>query len=353
MPSLGADMEAGLLVEWHKQPGDAVKRGDLIAEVETDKGIIEVESFVTGVLERILIEPGTRVPVGTPMAVIREEDGAEALFGSPPSAPAAAERARVSPAARQLAAALRVDLAKVKGTGPAGAVTREDVERAADKSARMRQAISAAISRSKREIPHYYVSTTVDMHDALEWLTGQNAKRPVEERLVYGVLLVKAVALALRRYPEFNAVWKDDQVVRSPAVHVGMAISLRQGGLVAPALHDADKLSLPELMRALSDLVERARSGALRSSEFSDPTITVTSLGDRGVESLYPIIYPPQVAIVGFGKLVERPWVVDQAVVPRPLITASLSGDHRVTDAHRGALFLVAIERLLQEPAKL
>ena len=382
MPSLGSDMEAGTLVAWLKKPGETIVKGDIIAEVETDKGIIEIESFLAGVLERTLVEPMTKVPVGTVLAIIREEGKpvaepkpAAPVAGMPPR-PAAvpvtpvaeAGRLKVSPAAKQLAAERGLDLSAVKGTGPGGAITREDVERAAtkpaaaalgkpeaeaDKQARMRQAIAAAMARSKREIPHYYVGTTIDMGRALAWLAGENLKRPVKERLLYGVLLLKAVALALREVPELNALWKGNEVVRSEAIHVGVAIALRQGGLIAPALHDTDKQSLGDLMRDFRDLVNRARAGALRSSELSDPTITVTSLGEQGVESVYAVIYPPQVAIVGFGKVVERPWVVDKQVVPRSVLTATLSADHRVSDGHRGGLFLAAVDRLLQEPERL
>jgi pyruvate dehydrogenase E2 component (dihydrolipoamide acetyltransferase) len=385
MPSLGADMEAGTLVAWLKKPGETVKKGDIIAEVETDKGVIEIESFMTGVLERTLVEPLTKVPVGTVLAIIREE-GKPAAASQPVAPAAGTGRLKVSPAAKQLAAELGVDLSAVKGTGPDGAVSRADVLRVAEargerreargeessspiapgplplasaaeaeaaKQARMRQAIAAAMARSKREIPHYYVGTTIDMGRALAWLNDENLKRPVKERLLYGVLLLKAVALALREVPELNAVWKGGQVERREAIHVGVAISLRQGGLIAPALHDTDQQSLGDLMRDFRDLVNRARAGALRSSELSDPTITVTSLGEQGVESVYAVIYPPQVAIVGFGKLVERPWVVDKQVVPRSVLTATLSADHRVSDGHRGGLFLAAVDRLLQEPEKL
>jgi pyruvate dehydrogenase E2 component (dihydrolipoamide acetyltransferase) len=383
MPSLGADMEAGTLVAWLKKPGEAVKKGDIIAEVETDKGIIEIESFMTGTLERTFVEPMTKVPVGTVLAIIREEGKPvtepkqAASVAKPPPRPAAvpvtpvaeAGRLKVSPAAKQLAAELGVDLSTIKGTGPDGAITRQDIERAAtgkptavapakpeaetDKYARMRQAIATAMARSKREIPHYYASTTIDVSRALAWLNEENLKRPVKERLLYGVLLLKAVALALREVPELNALWKGNEVVRSEAIHVGVAITLRQGGLVAPAMHDTDKQSLNDLMRNFRDLVNRARAGALRSSELSDPTITVTSLGEQGVESVYAIIYSPQVAIVGFGKIVERPWIVDKQIVPRSVLTATLSADHRVSDGHRGGLFLAAVDRLLQEPERL
>lgn len=390
MPKLGADMSAGTLVAWHKKPGDAVRRGEVVAEVETDKGVIDVEIFTTGTIERLLIQPGEHVPVGTVLATIRGEGTPPtaaltktptALPAVPPALPAAPTapvpsacapelgRLRISPSARELARKLGVDPARVQGTGRGAAITREDIERAAiapaaaappaaplpaaARSTRMRRTIAAAMSRSKREIPHYYLSTTIDMHRSMTWLTDENQKRPVTERLLYGVLLLKAVALALREVPELNALWDGSRAVPSEAVHVGVAISLRQGGLIAPALQSTDRQSLAELMAKFRDLVNRARAGSLRSSELSDPTITVTSLGEQGVETVFPIVYPPQVAIVGFGKVVERPWVVDGQVVARPVITATLSADHRVSDGHRGGLFLAAVDRLLQEPSKL
>jgi pyruvate dehydrogenase E2 component (dihydrolipoamide acetyltransferase) len=356
MPILGADMTAGTLVAWHKRPGDAVKRGDIIAEVETDKGLIDVEVFVSGVIDKILVERGATVPTGTVLAQIREEAGAPA-----PPGPEAPRRVRISPAARRLAAELAVDPAAVRATGPGDAITREDIEHAAAAAparpridlGRMRQTIGAAMARSKREIPHYYLATAIDLHRAMTWLGEENGKRPVTERLLAGILLIKAVALALREVPELNAVWRSGEVVPSEAIHIGVAVSLRHGGLVAPALHDADRRGLFDLMQGFRDLVQRARTGGLRSSELSDPTITVTSLGEQGVETVFGIIYPPQVAIVGFGKIVERPWSVERAIVSRPVVTATLAADHRVTDGHRGGRFLAALDRLLQAPERL
>ena len=370
MPILGADMVAGTLIGWRKQPGDRVTRGEIIAEVETEKGLIDVEVFVSGVVERLVVEPGATVPTGTVLATIREDIGTPAARAPEPIplAPARGRRARVSPLARKLAEQLGIDPNALQGTGPGGAVTREDVERAAAAPreaptvarargtvdlARMRQTIAAAMARAKREIPHYYLAHTIDVHRALAWLAEENVRRPVPDRLLYGVLLIKAVALGLRDVPELNSVWRGERAEPSPAVNVGVAISLRGGGLVAPALHDADKRSVGELMQAFRDLVQRARTGGLRSSELSEPTITVTSLGEQGVETVFGIVYPPQVAIVGFGKVIERPWVVNGGVVARPLLTVTLSADHRVSDGHRGGLFLSAVERLLQAPERL
>jgi pyruvate dehydrogenase E2 component (dihydrolipoamide acetyltransferase) len=358
MPALGADMTAGRLIAWLKQPGENVKRGDIIAEVDTDKGVIEIEVFTSGVLEKTLVEPGTRVPVGTPLAVIREAGGAPAP--TPTAVPSIERPTRASPAARQLAGERKVDLATVRGTGPEGAVTLDDVRQAAgmaevppDRGERMRQAVAAAVTRSKREIPHYYIGHTIDLGPVTAWLAEQNRDRPVARRLVHSVLLIKAVALALRDFPELNACWVEGRVAPKPDIHVGLAISLKEGGLVAPALHHADRQSVDELMSGLLDLVERSRAGALRSSELADPTITVTILGDRGVDTVYGVVYPPQVAIVGFGKVIEGPWVVDGRVVARPLVRATLAADHRVSDGHRGALFLASVADRLREPSRL
>jgi len=217
----------------------------------------------------------------------------------------------------------------------------------------MRKAIAAAMGRSKREIQHYYLSHTVDLGAALAWLEAFNAAQPVPNRLLPAVLLLKAAALALREVPQLNGTYVDGGFRPGPGIHAGWAISLRGGGLVAPAILDADSRSLPELMSVMRDLVQRARTGGLRSSELSDPTITVTSLGEESVETVFPVIYPPQVALIGYGSVGTRPWVVDGRVEPRPLVTVSLAADHRASDGHIGALLLIAIERLLQEPEKL
>jgi pyruvate dehydrogenase E2 component (dihydrolipoamide acetyltransferase) len=217
----------------------------------------------------------------------------------------------------------------------------------------MRAAIAAAMVRSKREIPHYYLSTTIDLSASLRWLRGENERRSMTERLLPAVLMVKAVALGLREVPELNGHWTDEGFRKGAGIHIGVAISLRGGGLVAPAIHDTDTLDLTTLMQQLQALVARARAGSLKSSELTDPTITVTNLGEQGAESTFGIIHPPQVALVGFGKIVERPWAAGAKVEVRPLITATLSGDHRATDGHRGGQLLSAIDRLLQMPEKL
>ena len=384
MPSLGADMEAGTLVEWLVKPGDLVKRGDIVAVVETQKGAIEIETFQAGRVEKILVALNTEVPVGTPLAEIRG-DGEPAVVVPPaapvplaapplppqaPSAPirvpASGARILASPAARRLSEQSSIDLSTVKGSGPAGAIIYADVAQAgaaappAEKRkaqwldlGAMRTAIAAAMTRSKREIPHYYLQDQVDVTGCEQWLTEKNAALAPDSRLLMGALAIKAVALAARRFPLFNGFYLDNRFSPSQAIHVGVAIAIRGGGLAAPALHDTDRCSLDDLMSHMRDLVQRTRAGRIRGSEISDPTITVSSLGERGVEALFGIIYPPQVAIVGIGKVVTRPWVIDGAIGPRSVVTITLSADHRVSDGHAGALFLAEIGKLLQEPDKL
>ena len=217
----------------------------------------------------------------------------------------------------------------------------------------MRAAIARTMARSKREIPHYYLATDMDFSAARAFIDTYNEARPVAERVLPAVLLVKATALAVRQTPELNGFWVDDEFHASAAVHVGVAISLRGGGLVAPAIHEADDRDLANLMAALRDLVNRARAGTLRASEMSDPTITVTNLGDQGVQTVYGVIYPPQVALVGFGAISQRPWAADGMTGARPIVTATLAADHRASDGARGARLLTLIGRLLQDPEKL
>ena len=384
MPSLGADMESGTLVDWRVKPGDAVKRGDVVALVETEKGVIEVEIFESGVIDSLIVQPGEKVPVGAPLALVRSDGAAVETQPAPKRAPAppmekmsiapAAQtkavevpRPRISPLARKRAQELGVDIASVIGTGEGGSVTSADVERAVAPStapkaplapkeepyAAMRRVIAAAMARSKREIPHYYLAATIDMRRSLDWLATENGRRSVTQRLLHSVLLIRAVALAAREVPEMNGFWTDGAFQPAERVHVGVAISLRQGGLVNPAIHDVDKKGLDELMENMLDLVNRARAGHLRSSEISDGTLTVTNLGEQGVDGVFGVIYPPQVALVGFGKITDRPVAIEGMLGIRPILDATLSGDHRVSDGHRGGRFLLAIDRLLQEPEKL
>lgn len=365
MPSLGSDMDEGKLTEWLVKPGDTVSRGQVVAVVETAKAAVEVECWHDGTVHELMVPEGKTVHVGSVLATLVASGETEPAATPAIRAPAAGPRLHrrwVSPAARRTAATLGVDVEQLTGTGPQGAVTIGDVEHAAasatkpvttpvsDRAAQMRRSIAAAMERSNREIPHYYLSDAVPIQTALTWLTERNAHRPITERVLPAVLQLKAVGLAAQRFGEFNGFWRDNAFQPGPAVHVGIAISLRGGGVLAPAIHDVPTKSLDELMSDLTDLVARARAGSLRSSEMSDPTITITNLGDQGVDAVFGVIYPPQVALIGFGKPAQRVYVVDGGIRILTTVQATLSGDHRATDGHRGALFLAAINDLLQQP---
>jgi pyruvate dehydrogenase E2 component (dihydrolipoamide acetyltransferase) len=420
LPSLGADMDEGKLLEWRVRPGEAVKKGQIVCVVDTAKAAIDVECWHDGIVHALLTEPGTTIPVGTLMAILREagEAAAEvdrrlaALREAQPAAagawvaaekpaavaekvPAAPARPRrVSPAARKRAAELGVDIDAVQAAAD-GTVALADVERyaaagaaptaiagaatpaparptsaapaatpapakpaaaaatMAERAAQMRKVIGAAMARSKREIPHYYLADDVPLIAAMAWLAERNAGRPLTERLLLAPLLLAAVAAALRRYPDFNGFYRDGAFVPGEAIHIGVAISLRAGGLVTPALMDVDRKGIDQINRELLDLIARTRAGSLKATEISAATITVTSLGDQGVGSVFGVIYPPQVAIVGFGRPAERPWAVGGGLRVAPVVTATLAADHRASDGHRGGLFLAALRELLQNPDQL
>lgn len=380
LPSMGADMDEGTLLEWKVKAGDIVKKGQVVAVVDTSKAAIDVESWQEGTVDDLIVEPGEKIPVGTPMATLlepgeappavrrpRRAAGVPVAMG-PVAAPVSepARRRRISPAARKHAHEHGIDLDTVDGTGPQSSVTLDDVERAIarsaaamptaalpDRHAEMRKVIASAMEHSKREIPHYYVSETIPLGKALAWLTVENGQRSIDERLLPAVLLLKAVAVTLKRFPELNGFYRQGSFAAAQNVHLGVAISLRRGGLVAPALLDVDTKPPPQIMQELMDLTKRCRAGSLRSSELSEPTITVTNLGDQGAMEVFGVIYPPQVALIGFGRITERPWAEDGGLKVMPAVTASLSADHRVSDGHRGALFLVELGDALQHPEEL
>ncbi|MDU8943586.1 dihydrolipoamide acetyltransferase family protein [Ovoidimarina sediminis] len=403
MPSLGSDMEAGILVEQAVAPGERLRAGDVIGAVETQKGVIEIEVFQNGTLDRWLADIGAKVPVGAPLAVILadgepsqpeprpEPPEVEPPPPEPPEAPppepgpppqevpvsppdeapefppteippgpefgALPTRPRITPAARRFAAARGMNL-DTPEYRDGRTVTRRDLEAAAPAPAAggtpdFRTAIAAAMSRSKREIPHYYLSHDVDLTAAEAFVAEANAGRAPSDRLLIGALCAKALALALARFPEFNGHYSGGAFTPSGAVHLGFAINIRSQGLVAPALFDAEALGLDALMQNLRDLTARVRAGRFRARELSDATITLTSLGERGTDAVFGVIYPPQVAIVGMGAPRQRPVVRDGAVVPRLMTTLTLAADHRVSDGHRGALFLRAIDKTLQHPGLL
>lgn len=388
MPSLGADMDVGTLVEWMKHPGDHVTRGDAIAAVETQKGVIEIEVFETGILDDIRVQVGQRVPVGTVLAVIRTgneapaaqtvaEKPAAAARPTPPVAPVAAAvssvtpaGAKITPAARRRALELHLDLLALRA-GADGVIGLREVEasRAAPAAtasrppgaaakpgidmSEMRKAIAAAMAKSWREIPHYFVSSTIDVEPMLAWLERENARRSMPERLHYAALLIKATALALKAVPVLNGHRVNDVFAPSSQVHLGIAIAMRGGGLIAPAILDADTLDLADVMTHLDDLVVRVRGGRLRSSEMTAATATFSNLGEDTADTLQPVIYPPQVAIVGCGRIVERAWAEHAVLSTRRTMVVTVGGDHRVSDGRAAARFLGHLNELLQHPERL
>ena len=380
MPSLGADMDEGTLVQWLKAPGDPLKRGDIIAVVETQKGAIEIEVFKDGRLAELCVTPGTRVPVGAVLAIIESGEVAEERASrpavqeprrAPPPVPPAVSPlqpvvlppgAKVTPAARTLASERGLDISSIS-PGADGVIGLREIEAEDVRPARrpaaglnleeMRKAIAAAMTRSKREIPHYYVSSDIDVTTAMNGLSVRNAGLPPPQRILPAVLIIKACAIGLRRVPELNGHYADGRFEPIGDIKMGIGIALRGGGLIAPALADADRLPPAAIMERLADLVARVRGGRLRSSELMDATVTLSNLGDDSADVVMPVIYPPQVAIIGVGQIAERPWVVDGAVTVRKVATIAVAGDHRANDGRAAARFLRHVQLTLQTPEEL
>ncbi|MFN0090283.1 MAG: 2-oxo acid dehydrogenase subunit E2 [Acidimicrobiales bacterium] len=450
MPSMGADMEQGTVLEWLVSPGDAVHRGDVVARIDTEKAEVDAEIWMEGVVVALLAQPGEWLPVGAPLARIAAPDRTQQPTFSDATQPAAApvtspvlerpltlaepshEAATFSPLVRHDAERLGVDLRRVHGSGVGGAVTRKDllssglaplpaagedcfvraspyarrladhagvalrglsgsgpagavlardvpaagessaVEHAnastaprpgrEDRTVRIRRATAELMARSHREIPHYYLTLDVDLSALLSRLAERNAARPPAARLLPAAALLAATARAAAEAPALNGHWLADGFHPADGVDLGVAVSLRGGGLVAPVLAAAQAASLEELMERLRVLVQRARSNTLRSSDLAMPSVTVTNLGGAtgargtlggaaGVDSVLPIIYPPQVAMVGFGQIRERPWAVEGMLTVRSVVTVSLAADHRASDGHVGARFLTTLATKLNDLA--
>jgi pyruvate dehydrogenase E2 component (dihydrolipoamide acetyltransferase) len=375
MPSLGADMEDGILIEWKKKPGDVVKRGDIIAEVETQKGLIEIEVFDEGSIAELLIQEGAKVPVGTKMALIQPNAvEAEKPIELHPimekiSVPIIEEKTdtisiKASPLAKKMAQENHIDLSKIIGTGPDGAITKEDIdvsikqsetaetEKISTPTEAIRMAVAAAMSKSNREIPHYYLEKKIDMTKVLAWLQEANKQRTVANRLLPVVLFIKAMAKSLKEVPDLNAVWENG-LLQKTEINIGFVVSLRNGGIIVPAIPQSDTKNADEIMTALNDLIPRARALKLRSSELSSSTITLTNLGDAGADTVFGIIYPPQVAIVGLGTITEQPFAENGMLGIRSLANVTLAGDHRATDGLTGSRFLSSLDKYLQNPEAL
>ncbi|MDP5291380.1 dihydrolipoamide acetyltransferase family protein [Oceanimonas sp. CHS3-5] len=382
MPSFGSDMAKGTVAEWLVKPGDTVHRGDVIATIDTMKGLIDLEVFDEGVVDTLLVPTGEQLPVGEPIARLRlagdaeQSEGAagsaepeasvvpEAIQASSsivrPQADAAASSVRISPAARQRAGQLGIDWRTLgPGSGPDGALVLADIEGLApslkqqDSDQQMRQAIAAVVIRSKREIPHYYLEQDIPLARAQAWCTAFNQGKPTGQLVLVNALIFCALARALAESPRFNGFYRDGHYQSQARVHLGNVIHLRGGGLVVAAIHDAHSLGVERMMTALRDQVIRAREGGLRSAELQEATVTVSSLGERGVDRMQGVIFPPQVALLGIGRVRSAPWVQEQSIIPMTQASFSLAADHRVSDGHEGARLLNRIDRLLQQPEQL
>ena len=408
MPQMGYDMQQGTVVRWRKKEGEAVARGEVIAEIETDKATVEFEAYTSGVLRRIVVDEGVAIPVGELIAVITDADEpmpddlvvapagsqtpnsaadtaapvpgptAPTAAQTPPAQPAAAEprEIRASPIARRLAREKGVDLSLVTGTGPGGRIVEQDVlgfaeaptaaaatPAAADASpgaplpqredlSRMRQAIARVTSDSKRDAPHFYVTADVDMTKAMALRRDTNDALADGVRVSVNDLVIKAAAIALKRYPKFNAFYRDDHLQLNPGINIGIAIAL-EAGLIVPGVSACETKSLAEIAAASRDLIARANSGSLRNEEYSGTTFSISNLGMFDVDSFAAIIFPPHAAVLAVGTVKEQPVVRNGELAVSQVMKATVSVDHRVADGAEAAQFLVEIKSLLESPVRL
>lgn len=405
MPSLGSDMDEGTVIEWLVEVGDTVQRGQVVARVETEKSDIDIEAWQPGIVAEIVVGPGQTVPVGTVLMKLQndvdEHDEPVDLAPAPTPASPASDADRLesddvpvrshehvtddrtprnpagavwaSPLARRLAGERGIALSEVTGSGPGGAVRSSDLSELASlhappdarpvetsaseppsRAERMRSMIAVRMTRSNDEIPHYRLQYDIDLGPLVEHLAMINAERPIGERIVPAAALVRSVALTAKDHPELNGTWSDGRFRPGLGVNVSVAISLRSGGLVTPTIQRADDVSLDETMRLLREFTTVARTGAMRSEWTAfDSSITVTNLGERGADLVHGLISPPEVALVGFGRITQRPMVVDGEVVARPVVISTLAADHRATDGAVGSRFLSTLATILEHPEKL
>ena len=399
MPQMGYDMREGTVVRWYKQEGETVDRGEVIADIETDKATVEFEAYTGGVLGRIVAEAGVAVPVGELIAIITEPGESVPEAAAPAPSPAAAPApvaaepepaaapppasdggVRASPIARRLARERGIDLALVAGSGPNGRITERDVENyqaaapaAAPEPApapaatpepvaapsdsrielsRMRQTIARVTSDSKSTAPHFYVTAEVDMGNAMSLRRDVNDASDPENRVSVNDLMVKACALALAKHPKFNSFYRVDHLEVHGAMNIGIAIAL-ESGLILPGVSNCESKSLLQIASATKDLIARANSGTLRNEEYSSTTFSISNMGMFDVESFTAIIYPPHAAILAVGSVKQQPVVRDGELTVGTMMKATLSTDHRVADGAEAAQFLMEIKRVLENPVSL
>lgn len=391
MEALSPTMEEGRVVTWHKKEGDAVSTGDVLAEVETDKAIMELAARTDGVLIKIFAGEGSTVPVGEPIGAIGEPGERVPDASAAPPAPATVapaaptepapnipaveprtpapvatsnSRIKASPLARRLAAERGVDLADIAGSGPGGRVVRRDVESArVSGSARrtsvpaegyedhplsmMRKTIAGRLVQSIGPIPTFYLTTDIDMERAAEARSALNAER--DTKVSFNDIIVKAVAAALKRHPECNAWWMEDRIRVWHDVHVGMAVAV-EDGLITPVIRHADRKGLDEIGDESRELAARARARQLTPEEYTGATFSVSNLGMFDIEHFTAVINPPEAGILAIGAITEVPAVTSGAVTTRRRMRVTMSCDHRVIDGATGARFLQTLKSMLENP---
>lgn len=382
-------MEEGVVGRWIKNPGETVAVGDELVEIETDKVTVTVEAEAEGVLIQTLAAPGESILVGSLLAVIGAPGDPVVLtptpqplpatavaVASPARVPAANDRRsvdarttggfRATPLARKLLAQAGLPLEEIgKGSGPDGRILRHDVERALSRSAstsallpggteptRQQRTIARRMTESKRDIPHYYVDTEIDMTAALQLRRELNELDP-PVRVSVTDLAIRACALGLREVEQVNSSWVDDRIVQHTEVNIGIAVALEDGTLVVPVLRAADHKTIAEIAAEARELAGRARSGTLTLDDVGSGTFTVSNLGMFGIDSFHAIINPPESAILAVGAVVRRPAIDGDLIVVRSVARASLSADHRVFSGATAARFLGAVRHQLQQPATL
>lgn len=351
LPSLGADMEKAKFVEWKVSVGDEIHKGDPLAVVETEKAAVEIESYRDGKITELLKQPGDVIQVGVPIATMETDMTATQVIP---------DRKKISPLAKKKATEAGVDISKLIGTGPEGAIQLKDleVERTVKSKVEekpflsIRDVIARQMTKSKKEIPHYYLKSRIQIDHLMHWIDEQNQQKAPDERLLIPAALLKAVIKVIKLNPNFNGYYIDGAFKEAKDINIGMVVSLPGGGVIVPALLQAQNLTLDQLNQGLKDLVERARTGHLKNREMTEVTVSVSNMGDLGAHEIFGIIFPPQVALIGFGKIRKDAVVEHDAIRSGFIIDVSLSADHRVTDGLAGARLLRQLEQLLNEPDK-
>lgn len=407
MPKLGFDMAEGILVRWVVPEGQEIDKGQVLAEIETDKATVEVEASASGTVRKHIISEGTSVPVGDAIAVIgdvEEEIDLESLIGSPsdtttpseiaPEAVTPAETAppkaadapseihfpdgiKASPVARRMADELGIALKNIGGTGPGGRIVKEDIENASSGGAsqspgvpsttiaadtrltdellpisKLRAAIGRRMVQSKQELPHFYVTTEVDAEPMIAMRAQINPALPEGEKLSVNDFIVKAAALALREFPNLNASLEGDQIHRHGSINIGIAVAVPDG-LLTVVTRDSDIKPLRQLSLETRAMVDRTRSGKVRPDDIEGSTFTISNLGMFDVDHFIAIINPPDAVILAIGSVMEVPVIKNGQVVPGKRMKATLSADHRVTDGAEVAQWLVVFKRYIEQPALL